>query len=116
MSGRGVGMDVVLSNIRQLHGTVSLASERGQSSVVSIKLPSSLMVSKGMLVQCATEQYVLPIEGVREMVKIQRDQVRTRRSPADALDEDTEIAIVEANPGEYPDTLNAGGIRFAPAT
>ncbi len=82
VSGRGVGMDVVMSNIRLIHGTVSVASEVGRGSVMTIKLPSSLMVSKGMLVECASEQYVLPIEGVREMVKVREDQIHQIRDVA----------------------------------
>jgi two-component system, chemotaxis family, sensor kinase CheA len=82
VSGRGVGMDVVQSNIRQLRGAISLSSEMGRGSVVAIKLPSSLMVSKGILVQCATERYVLPIEGIREMVKVRRAQICQYRDMA----------------------------------
>jgi two-component system chemotaxis sensor kinase CheA len=82
ISGRGVGMDVVQSNIRQLRGTIAISSELGRGSMMSITLPSSLMVSKGMLVDCASEQYVLPIEGVREMVKVRRDQLREFRGVA----------------------------------
>jgi two-component system chemotaxis sensor kinase CheA len=82
ISGRGVGMDVVQSNIRQLHGTIAITSEPGHGSAISIKLPTSLMVSKGMLVECGSEQYVLPIEGVREMVKFRCDQVRRFRDVA----------------------------------
>ena len=76
VSGRGVGMDVVQSNVRQLRGTITVTSELGRGSTMSIKLPSSLMVSKGILVQCAADQYVLPIEGIREMVKILPGQIR----------------------------------------
>ena len=76
VSGRGVGMDVVQSNVRQLRGTIAVSSELGQGSVMSITLPSTLMVSKGILVQSASDQYVLPIEGIREMVKIQPEQIR----------------------------------------
>ena len=76
VSGRGVGMDVVQSNVRQLRGTITVTSELDRGSVMSIKLPSSLMVSKGILVQCAADQYVLPIEGIREMVKISPQQIR----------------------------------------
>lgn len=71
-----------MSNIRLIHGTVSVASEVGRGSVMTIKLPSSLMVSKGMLVECASEQYVLPIEGVREMVKVREDQIHQIRDVA----------------------------------
>jgi len=76
VSGRGVGMDVVQSNVRQLRGTITVTSDLDRGSVMSIKLPSSLMVSKGILVQCAADQYVLPIEGIREMVKISPQQIR----------------------------------------
>jgi two-component system chemotaxis sensor kinase CheA len=82
VSGRGVGMDVVKSNVLQLHGTISVASELGRGSKVSIKLPSSLMVTKGIVVQCASDQYVLPIEGINEMVKLRRDQIRQHRELA----------------------------------
>lgn len=75
ISGRGVGMDVVQSNIRDLHGTINVASEVGRGTVLSLKLPASLMVSKGILFECANEHYLLPIEAVREMVKIQSEQV-----------------------------------------
>jgi two-component system, chemotaxis family, sensor kinase CheA len=76
VSGRGVGMDVVQSNVRQLRGTITVTSELGHGSLMSIKLPSTLMVSKGILVQCAADQYVLPIEGIREMVKVVPEQIR----------------------------------------
>jgi two-component system chemotaxis sensor kinase CheA len=75
ISGRGVGMDVVRSNVRQLHGTVAVDSERGQGTSFVIKLPASLMVSKGMLIECAGEQYVLPIESIRETVKVPRTDI-----------------------------------------
>ncbi len=70
ISGRGVGMDIVRSNVRQLHGTVAVDSELGKGSSFIIKLPASLMVSKGMLIECAGEQYILPIESIRETVKV----------------------------------------------
>jgi two-component system chemotaxis sensor kinase CheA len=75
ISGRGVGMDVVRSNVRQLHGTVVVDSERGKGTTFVIKLPASLMVSKGMLIECAGEQYVLPIESIRETVKVPRSDI-----------------------------------------
>ena len=75
ISGRGVGMDVVRSNVRQLHGTVVVDSDRGKGTSFVIKLPASLMVSKGMLIECAGEQYVLPIESIRETVKVPRTDI-----------------------------------------
>jgi len=75
ISGRGVGMDVVRSNIRQLHGTIILESELGKGSRITITLPASLMVSKGILVEASGEEYVFPIASVVQMVRLPRDQI-----------------------------------------
>jgi two-component system chemotaxis sensor kinase CheA len=75
ISGRGVGMDVVRSNIRQLHGTTELESTLGQGSRIRIKLPASLMVSKGILVEANREEYVFPMEAVIQTVRVPRAQL-----------------------------------------
>ena len=75
ISGRGVGMDVVRSNIRQLHGTTTLESQLGRGSKITITLPASLMVSKGVLVQANGEDYVFPIESVVQTVRLPRDRI-----------------------------------------
>jgi two-component system chemotaxis sensor kinase CheA len=75
ISGRGVGMDVVRSNIRQLHGTTALESRLGVGSKITITLPASLMVSKGILVEADGEAYVFPITSVMQMVRLPRQQI-----------------------------------------
>jgi two-component system chemotaxis sensor kinase CheA len=70
ISGRGVGMDVVRSNIRQLHGTTTIESRLGAGSKITITLPASLMVSRGILVEAKGEEYVFPIESVAQMVRL----------------------------------------------
>jgi two-component system chemotaxis sensor kinase CheA len=75
ISGRGVGMDVVRSNIRKLHGTTRLESHLGGGSKITITLPASLMVSKGILVEANGEEYVFPMESVVQMVRLPRDQI-----------------------------------------
>jgi len=75
ISGRGVGMDVVRSNLRQLHGTTTLESQMGKGSRITITLPASLMVSKGILVESEGEEYVFPIESVIEMVHLPRQRL-----------------------------------------
>ena len=75
ISGRGVGMDVVRSNIRQLHGTTTLESRLGVGSKVTITLPASLMVSRGVLVQASGEDYVFPIESVVQTLRLSRDRI-----------------------------------------
>ena len=75
ISGRGVGMDVVRSNIFRLHGTTTLESHQGGGSKVTITLPASLMVSKGVLVSSGGEEYVFPIESVMQTVNLPREQI-----------------------------------------
>ena len=70
VSGRGVGMDVVRSNVRNLHGTIEIRSLPGQGTTFRIKLPTSLMISKGILLEAGGQEYILPLGSIRDMVKI----------------------------------------------
>src|SRR5581483_1092458 len=65
VSGRGVGMDVVRNNIRDLQGTVDISSTPGVGTAFSIKLPTSLIVSKGILLEAGGQEYILPLTCIR---------------------------------------------------
>ncbi len=75
-SGRGVGLDVVLQNVRQLNGTVCVASETGQGSTVTIELPLTLAILEGLLVRVADRTLVLPLLSVVETVSPRSGQVQ----------------------------------------
>jgi two-component system, chemotaxis family, sensor kinase CheA len=75
VSGRGVGMDVVASNVRSLHGTVDIRSTPGTGTVFTIKLPTSLIISKGILLEAGGEEYILPLASIRDMLKIPAAEV-----------------------------------------
>lgn len=70
VSGRGVGMDVVLSNVRNLQGSVDIRSQPARGTTLLIKLPTSLMISKGILLEAGANEYVLPLSNIRDMVKL----------------------------------------------
>jgi two-component system chemotaxis sensor kinase CheA len=70
VSGRGVGMDVVRSNVRNLQGTIEIRSKQGVGTTLLIKLPTSLMISKGILLEAGAQQYILPLTNIRDMVKL----------------------------------------------
>jgi len=74
VSGRGVGMDVVRSNVRNLQGTIEIRSKKGQGTTFVIKLPTSLMISKGILLEAGQQEYILPLSSIRDMVKIPREE------------------------------------------
>ena len=69
LSGRGVGMDVVRSEIQALGGRVSISSTAGQGTTFSISLPLTLAVLEGMIVEVAGERIVVPTTSLRETVR-----------------------------------------------
>jgi two-component system chemotaxis sensor kinase CheA len=75
LSGRGVGMDVVKRNVQQLNGTVTLTSEKGTGSTVSIELPLTLAILEGLLVRVGDRTLVLPLLSVIETVPLSSEQV-----------------------------------------
>ncbi|QCU72556.1 chemotaxis protein CheA [Luteimonas yindakuii] len=77
LSGRGVGMDVVRSNIRQLGGSVQLESHLGRGTRVTIRLPLTLAILDGMTVSVGNETLVLPLTHVREALQPGPGDVRT---------------------------------------
>jgi len=70
LSGRGVGMDVVRRNIEALRGEIQLASRPGAGSTVRIRLPLTLAIIDGFLVEVAGASFVLPLDGVEECLEV----------------------------------------------
>ncbi len=77
VSGRGVGMDVVRSNIQNLKGMIDIESEVGKGATFIIKLPLTLAIIQGLLVKVQDETYALPLSSVVEVVAINTDSVYT---------------------------------------
>ncbi len=75
ISGRGVGMDIVKSNIAKLNGNIMLESEAGKGTKVIIQLPLSLAVSYGLIVEVSEEMYIFPLEYIIETVRLKRDDI-----------------------------------------
>lgn len=76
VSGRGVGMDVVLSKIKQLGGTVKLVSEIGKGSTVTMKLPLTVAIITALMVKVGDEMYAIPLTNVDETVDVQIDDIK----------------------------------------
>ncbi|KIH80831.1 Hpt domain-containing protein [Pseudomonas batumici] len=70
ISGRGVGMDVVHEEVRQLGGTMRIDSIPGQGVHFQIRLPFSVSVNRALMVQCADEQYAVPLNTVEGLVRV----------------------------------------------
>jgi two-component system chemotaxis sensor kinase CheA len=70
VSGRGVGMDVVKTNIEKMNGQVYIDSEQGKWTKLIIKLPLTLAIMRALIVKIAEEFYAIPLSNVIELVKI----------------------------------------------
>ncbi|MEO7114408.1 MAG: chemotaxis protein CheW [Caldimonas sp.] len=77
VSGRGVGMDVVMKNITALGGNVEIESAEGFGMVVRVRLPLTLAIMDGMSVAVGSECYILPLSSVIESFQVQPDTIRT---------------------------------------
>ena len=75
VSGRGVGMDVVRTNLKRLNGTVELSSQLGQGTALTLKLPLTLAILPVLLVRVGDETYALPLRSVSEILRVDSDQV-----------------------------------------
>lgn len=76
ISGRGVGMDVVRSNVEALGGRLEITSVPGEGTTFTMALPLTLAILDGMIVRFAEQRFVLPLQNVVEAVRPEPDQVQ----------------------------------------
>jgi Chemotaxis protein histidine kinase and related kinases len=77
VSGRGVGMDVVRTNIRKINGSVDLESEPGKGSQIIIKLPLTIAIIQALMVEVERSIFAIPLSTVIEAVRISRTDIKT---------------------------------------
>jgi len=123
ISGRGVGMDVVRSNVEALGGRIEITSVPGKGTTFTMILPLTLAILDGMVVRLCGQRYVLPLSNVVETVQPEPGQMRPvanssevidmrgtyvpvkrlsqlfQLPPADREDEDSVVIIVETDAG-----------------
>ena len=75
LSGRGVGMDVVKTNIKKLNGLVEIKSEEGQGSEFILRLPLTLAIIQSLLVEVEGEIYSIPLSSVLETLRVDQSQL-----------------------------------------
>ncbi len=77
VSGRGVGMDVVKQNIRELGGAVEIASETGRGSTFTIRLPLTLAIVDGQLLRVKDQVYIVPLVSILESIQLEERHLST---------------------------------------
>jgi len=77
ISGRGVGMDVVKTNIARINGTISVDSELGKGTRITFRLPLTLAIIQALTVEAGREVYGIPLSNVIENIRVTTDEIRT---------------------------------------
>ena len=77
ISGRGVGLDVVKTNVAKLRGVINIESEVGHGTKFLIKLPLTLAIIQGLLVSIDKETVVVPLNSVVEVIRLNKEQIHT---------------------------------------
>jgi two-component system chemotaxis sensor kinase CheA len=77
VSGRGVGMDVVKTNIENLNGIIDIDSELGVGTTFKLRIPLTLAIMQALLVSAQEEYFAIPLSSVLETVRISMDEIYT---------------------------------------
>ena len=83
ISGRGVGMDVVNSEIKQLGGVIEIDSEEGVGSVFTVRLPFTVSVNQALMVQIGEEVYAIPLSNIEGIVRVSPFELEEYYSDSD---------------------------------
>jgi chemosensory pili system protein ChpA (sensor histidine kinase/response regulator) len=75
LAGRGVGLDVVKSNLDALNGEVEIRTEPGQGSCFTLKVPLTLIISQALFVRCNTSLFALPLGFVEEIRRLRPEEI-----------------------------------------
>jgi two-component system, chemotaxis family, sensor kinase CheA len=85
LSGRGVGMDVVRSNIEALGGEIQILSEKGKGTCIKVFLPLSLAIIDAIVVKANQSRYVIPLSHIQELVQLSTDMLHDASGIGDVL-------------------------------
>ena len=96
LSGRGVGMDVVKSNLEKLKGTIDITSETGVGTTIGIKIPLTVAIMPAMMVGVGGEVYAIPLTNILEIVRPEADQIYTVQTHPVMRLRDSVLPLLEA--------------------
>ncbi len=94
VSGRGVGMDVVRTNIQKLKGLIDIESSLGNGSTFIIKLPITLAIIQGLLTKSGNEIFAIPLSSIVEVLRIRKSNIKTIDGHAVIRLRDTVLSLV----------------------
>ncbi len=95
LSGRGVGMDVVKTNLEEIRGDVKVATEAGKGTTFTLRIPFTLSILRVAVVEQAGIVFAIPANSIRELVTLTSEQIKTSEAAHNLLWNQTEIPLVE---------------------
>jgi chemosensory pili system protein ChpA (sensor histidine kinase/response regulator) len=121
-SGRGVGMDVVRTNVSRIHGEIDLQSEPGSGTRITIKLPLTVVISDALLVRAGGETFAVPMHAIRTILQVRpadiertgdRERITVEQEAAELVRLDRVLELPAGRPAERQPVLvlRSGGVR-----
>jgi chemosensory pili system protein ChpA (sensor histidine kinase/response regulator) len=120
-SGRGVGMDVVRTNVSRLHGEIDLQSEPGAGTRITIKLPLTVVISDALMVRSGGETFAVPLNAIRSIVQVRpadiemvegRERIVVEEEAVELLRLDRVLALPAGrSPAREPVLVFRSGVR-----
>jgi chemosensory pili system protein ChpA (sensor histidine kinase/response regulator) len=107
LAGRGVGLDVVRSNVHALNGEIEVRSETGRGACFTVQVPLTLIISQALFVRCGTTVFALPLAVVEEIRRLRPDEIedvggklltRVRDVVTEAVRLDLQLALPPLEP------------------
>jgi two-component system chemotaxis sensor kinase CheA len=95
MSGRGVGLDVVRSQVERMHGQVSVQSTPGQGCIFRMRVPLSLTSSHGLLLKVGRGTYMLPLESIQRIVPVSPRDIHIVEGQPALIVDDHPLALIQ---------------------
>lgn len=112
LSGRGVGMDVVRTNINKLNGTINVMSKKGHGTTIEILIPLTVAIMPAMVVGVGSHMYSIPLQSIVEIVRPEPEEVRSVSGHPVMKLRDIVLPLVDMRK-RLDETRVEGGGRFA---
>ena len=93
-SGRGVGMDVVRTNVGRLNGEIEVHSEPGAGTRITIKLPLTVIISDALIVRAGGETFAVPMHAIRSIIQVRPEDIVLAGDRERVMVEDEEVELV----------------------
>jgi chemosensory pili system protein ChpA (sensor histidine kinase/response regulator) len=97
LAGRGVGLDVVRSNLAQLNGEIEVHSVPGQGTKFTLKVPLTLIISQALFVRCGETMFAIPVTLVEEIRRIKEEEIYEQEGRLQTKVRDSILHVVRAD-------------------